>query len=367
MRIAFVYLDKGGGIGQCSYQLAKVLAQHADITCYLAAQNTLLADFQSLPCPVKVFPLQRGWKSLLRSMMTRSERSGVAEAIKADAPDIILDAGSQLWIQLIERLLQRQFPVVEVIHDVNPHPGLRYPMYALHSVLYPSLADAVVSMSEYSHHQMVRKYPGKVHIRSRHGIIHGRQEIDPDAVAAKRESMLFFGQITAYKGIDVLVDAFKIAKQQNPDLELDIVGRGQIKPALLQQIKHQGIGLTNRYVSDEEVKSIISEHGIMVMPYASATQSGVAAVALANGLPGVATNVGALPEQIMDGRNGIVVPPRDPRALADAMVSISSDYGLARSMSEQALAIGREEYSWESIGTRLLSDLEAFLTSHTSN
>ncbi|MCX8052310.1 MAG: glycosyltransferase, partial [Armatimonadetes bacterium] len=115
---------------------------------------------------------------------------------------------------------------------------------------------------------------------------------------------------------------------------------------------------TNRYVQDSEVKNAIATHGVMVLPYTSATQSGVAAIALGNGLPCIATRVGALPEQVIDGRNGIVVPPCNADALAEAMLKIAADEELARRMADEAVRIGREEYSWQVISRRLLNDLQ---------
>ena len=99
----------------------------------------------------------------------------------------------------------------------------------------------------------------------------------------------------------------------------------------------------------------------MVLPYTSATQSAVAALALANGMPCIATSVGALPEQVIDGSNGFIVPPGDPEALARAMVTISGDAATAHRMAQESLRIGRELYSWNVIGQALLDDLIRFL------
>ncbi len=361
MHLAITYLDKGGGIGQCAYELARVLARETQVTCYITESNALRPQFESLPCRVRVFPMQRGPRALLRSIITGKENSGIAKAIAEDSPDLVLDAGSLLWIQVIERQLGGRFPLAEIIHDAIPHPGPRYLMYSLHRIICPSLADVMIGMSAHGSALLQKFYPDKTHISSRHGIILPSQHIDCATVAAHRKNLLFFGQITPYKGLDILVDAYEKLKKSDDQLRLSVVGRGNIRRATLKKINALGIKLTNRYVSEDEIKQIILEHGVMVLPYTSATQSGVAAVALANGLPCVATDVGALPEQVMHERNGIIVPPKNVNALVAAIQEITSSEHRAKEMSSEAVKIAQTIYSWNNIARELLDDLQSFL------
>lgn len=361
MRLALMYLDKGGGIAQCTYELARVLSVRSEVTCYLAAQNPTVDAFRKLPCRVRAFEMRRGYASLTLAMLTSRERSGIAEAIVEDEPDIVLDTGSWWWGAVVQRQLGGRFTLAQMIHDVTPHPGPAAIPYLLHRRLYPSLADIVISLSDYVHRDLVRVYPRKAHIMSRHGVILPAGPIDSEAVAERRRRFLFFGRIDRYKGLDVLVKAFGSAKLEDPDINLEIVGRGRIGVGLRRDIERHGIGLTNRWVSEEEGAAAVARCGVIVLPYTSATQSGVAAAALANGIPCIATSVGALPEQVLDGRNGLIVPPRDPSALRAAMLRIASDGNLARSMSAEAARMGRDEYSWENIGVKLLEDLQSFL------
>jgi glycosyltransferase involved in cell wall biosynthesis len=227
-------------------------------------------------------------------------------------------------------------------------------------------ADILVALSEFSYQQLSRKYPHKQCIRSRHGIILSASHIDVAAVAARRNKQLFFGRIFPYKGITTLLNAFAIAQRIDPAIELTIVGRGRLGTRLLRQIAGLDVHLDNRYVPDNEIKGILASHGVIVLPYSSATQSGVAALALGNGIPCIATNVGALPEQIIHGRNGLLVPPRDPESLARAMVAVSGNADLARQMAIEARSVGKENYSWNDIGQLLLEDLARCLY-HSAN
>jgi len=365
MHLGVMYLGKASGISHCTYHLTEALCREAEVTCYLATQNDMVGQFEALPCRVRAFPMKRGFGPLLTAMLTGREHSGIAEAILRDSPDVLLDTGSWWWRGVVVRRLAEKVPVAEMVHDVTPHPGFMGALEKIHHVLYPSMADAVISLSGHAHAELVRKYPRKYHIESRLGVLLPSLGISPDAVGSRRHRFLFFGRIEPYKGLDVLVEAFAMARRANPSVELTVAGRGRIEPAILGRMLELGVTVRNEYLSDDEAARVVAEHGVLVLPYTSATQSGVAAVAWANGLPCVATSVGALPEQVLDGKSGLVVPANDPAAFAEAMVRLSEDSGLARAMSEEALRLGREVYSWNKIGSDLVRDLKAFLARRT--
>lgn len=358
MRLALMYLGRGEGTDHFILSHARVMSKQVELTCYLSGLNTLLDEFNKLPCRVRTFDWSRGFKRLVLAQLLRRDVTGVSQSLLSDNPDVILDTHANEWSSVVETGLRGRIPVAEVIHDTSFHPGPMAILGSIHRKLVPSQADAVIGLSYYTYKQLVQMFPGKVHIKSKHGIFLPDAEVDHDAVAARNNRFLFLGKISRYKGIEVLVDAYAILKESNPDINVEIVGSGPIEPSVLAKISELGIGLTNRYVTDGELKDAIGANGVIVLPYTSATQSGVAAIALGNGMPGIASNVGALPEQIVNGRNGIVVPAGDADALASAMIKIARDRPMARRMSEEAVRIGCEDYSWDKISVGLLQDLE---------
>ena len=80
------------------------------------------------------------------------------------------------------------------------------------------------------------------------------------------------------------------------------------------------VTLVDGYLPDDEVEPYFAAADLCVLPYESATQSGVIQIAYSFGLPVIATDVGGLPEVVLDGRTGFVVPPKDVKALAEAVV-----------------------------------------------
>ena len=91
----------------------------------------------------------------------------------------------------------------------------------------------------------------------------------------------------------------------------------------------------NEYIPDERRSQLFRQASVVVLPYVEASQSGVIPLAYSFMKPVVATTVGGLPEMVEDGRTGYLVPPRDERALADAIVRLLRDKTLCLQMGLQ--------------------------------
>ncbi len=140
----------------------------------------------------------------------------------------------------------------------------------------------------------------------------------------KRPIVLFFGYVRDYKGLKYLLQAmpavFKLA-----DVELLIVGefyddRDRYERLIDALGIRQRVTVVAEHVPDEAVGRYFEAADLVVLPYVSATQSGITQIAYAFGLPVVSTNVGGLPEVVADGVTGYIVDPCDSEALAQAIV-----------------------------------------------
>jgi len=170
-----------------------------------------------------------------------------------------------------------------------------------------------------------------------------RLEIEPG-----ENVILFFGFVRPYKGLDVLLKALPGVTAAEP-VRLMVVGefwKGEDETRAL--IDDLGVAdrvtLVNRYVPNEEVETWFAAADVVALPYRSATGSGICQVAFGHGRAVVATSVGCLPEVVLDGRTGLVVPPGDPAALADALIRFFRD-GL-RDRFEAAVVEDRDRFSW---------------------
>jgi glycosyltransferase involved in cell wall biosynthesis len=138
------------------------------------------------------------------------------------------------------------------------------------------------------------------------------------------EIILFFGFIRPYKGLEDLLHALPLVLRHRR-ITLLIVGEfWEGKKAVAELIQalniEEAVRVVDRYIPNEEVGLYFSAADLVVLPYVSGTGSGIVQIAYGLEKPVLATRVGSLPEVIEDGRTGYLVNPRDPKALADAVI-----------------------------------------------
>lgn len=169
---------------------------------------------------------------------------------------------------------------------------------------------------------------------------------------------LFFGFIRAYKGLDLLLEAFADERLQQSNVKLLVAGEfyGDPEP-YLQKIKElkieDSVILYNDYIPDTEVNRFFSVADIVAQPYKTATQSGVTQIAFHFEKPMLVTNVGGLPEIVPDGKIGYVVEP-DPKPIADALCRFFTENKqeeFAQNVREE-----KKKYAWSTF-TEVMSNL----------
>jgi D-inositol-3-phosphate glycosyltransferase len=141
-------------------------------------------------------------------------------------------------------------------------------------------------------------------------------------------TMLFFGFIRNYKGLDILLSALPkvLAK-----VECKLIIAGEFyEPVGPYLRKIQSLGLQeyvevyNRYIPNEEIKSFFDRADVLIMPYRSATQSGIVRMAQGQSLPIIASQTGGLAEAVRENENGLLCPPGDPDLLAAQIIKYFS-------------------------------------------
>ncbi|NLW32500.1 MAG: glycosyltransferase family 4 protein [Fibrobacter sp.] len=137
-------------------------------------------------------------------------------------------------------------------------------------------------------------------------------------------TILFYGIINPYKGLEYLVDAFKLIKKEIPDIKLIIAGRGNIYFDK-KDLEDSQIELINRSISEEELVILNKRAAVVVCPYTSASQSGIPVTSFIFCKPIIATNIMGLSEYIIDGYNGFLVPPKDSVSLAKKIIVLLRD------------------------------------------
>jgi glycosyltransferase involved in cell wall biosynthesis len=136
--------------------------------------------------------------------------------------------------------------------------------------------------------------------------------------------LLFFGYVRKYKGLDILIEAFPKILSQHPNAKLLIVGEFYDEPKeYLDLIKKLGVEkqvkVINQFVPNEDVAKYYNAADIVILPYRSATQSGILNVAYGFYKPVIVTDVGGLAEFVDEGKTGFVVKPNSSDAIADGV------------------------------------------------
>jgi glycosyltransferase involved in cell wall biosynthesis len=170
------------------------------------------------------------------------------------------------------------------------------------------------------------------------------------------EVVVFFGYVRRYKGLDTLLEAWPRVRARRP-ATLVVAGEFYEDAAPYHALAaaaggEPAVRVLGRYLPDDEVEALFKAADVVVLPYRSATQSGVTHVAYALGVPVITTDVGGLSETVKPGETGLVVPPEDPAALADAIVEyFERDLGPRLRAGVEAL---RAAHSWEALAGQVI-------------
>jgi D-inositol-3-phosphate glycosyltransferase len=174
-------------------------------------------------------------------------------------------------------------------------------------------------------------------------------------------TMLFFGRIAPYKGLDYLVPAVVGLARKRGDFRLIIAGKIEkghtdYWEKIQREISLSGIQdrvITKiAFIPDGEVELYFKAADVLIIPYIHIFQSGVPFLAYSFGLPVIATDVGSLREDIIEGRNGLVCKPCDAASLAESIETYFSSE-LYRQLEHRRQAIrdsARERHSWTKVG-----------------
>ena len=179
------------------------------------------------------------------------------------------------------------------------------------------------------------------------------QPLPPELEAVEGPVVLFFGTLRPYKGVEVLLEAFR----QVEGAELWVVGNPLgTSPKHLRELAPPNVRFVTRYVTDPEAPAFLRRADLLVLPHLKVDQSGVLFAGLAFGKAMVLSDVGGFGELVREHGAGRLVPPGDSEQLAAAINALLADPEERRRLGESAAAAAAGEFSWDRIG-RLTLDL----------
>lgn len=250
-------------------------------------------------------------------------------------------------------LLPRRTPLVLTAHDVLPREPRAGQLRAQRR-LYERV-DAVVVHSEHGAARLRDELaidPARVHVIPHGAFTHfdGDAPLPPELAAVDKPVVLCFGLIRPYKGIDVLLDAWRGID----DAELWVVGLPKTDLAPLRAAAPPGVRFVPRFVADEEIPAFFRRADLVVLPYREIDQSGVLFTALGFGAPLLLTSVGGFPEVAATGAAELVAPG-DPAALHDALRRLLADPAARERLAASARAAAAGPYAWDAVAQRHLA------------
>ncbi len=233
--------------------------------------------------------------------------------------------------------------------------------------------DGFVVMSGQVEQELLQFKPHAPYLRLFHPVFHHfpppveRRKALQYLNLSDKPTLLFFGFVRHYKGLDILLESLNQIRQQL-DCQLIIAGEFYEKEAQYQSyIEKHGLQdcvyTFNRYIPNEEVPYFFSAADVVVLPYRSATQSGIVPVCYYYQKPVIATAVGGLPEVVETDRTGLLVPPNDPVSLGNAILRFFK-HNFASTMRPHLQQM-HQRFSWEYFTEQLVNFFNT-LTQHNA-
>jgi glycosyltransferase involved in cell wall biosynthesis len=294
-----------------------------------------------------------------RSLHELREVLAWVREIEADVLHIDdVDVSSRLALALT--LSRRPCPIVLGCHDPEPHSDEQHWRLKrlTRALMLPRAAAYVV------HHQAGLEAFRRHHSRLRRPVhvvrLGAYSFLSPEGARGGEPDerlVLMFGRMTKYKGLQALYRAAPAIARAVPGVRFVVAGRpvSGYQPPPPPALENGGrIETRYDYVAADEVASLFRRARVAVCPYTDASQSGVVLTAFAFGCPVVATDVGGLPEYVLDGTTGLVVPAEDHEALANALIRCLEEPGLLSRLRAGVAQAVAAELSWDRAASQVL-------------
>jgi len=376
MKIAYLstFYPFRGGIAQFNARLLKALSRYAEVTAF-----TFKRQYPSLLFPGKSQYVQEGdnpekVNSIpLLDTINPFSYFKTAKIIRKYNPDITItkywmpffapSLGYVLW-----KLKQTSFNV-SILDNVEPHEN--FPFSRTLTKFFLTQNHLLIVMSEAVEKDLLKIFPEARYIRLQHPLYDnfgnkvGKKEARIQlGLPLDKKILLFFGFIREYKGLDILLESLSLLPNE---YHLVVAGEPYTNFEKYSKIIQSNnlserICLFVRFIAEQEVPLFFSSADVCVLPYKSATQSGIVGIAYNFDLPVIASSAGGLAEMITPFGSGLVVEKCTPQNLANAIVRFFS-------MDRENFISGINKYkaiaNWDYFAKKIIDEYNFFVSSKT--
>lgn len=287
----------------------------------------------------------------------------VGKQIKKSSPDLVI---LQWWhpyfapcYRILAGVLGKKIPILFICHNVLPHESFPLDKQLTRAVLKKGRYYVVHAESDAE--ELLKLLPQADYKRNplpvfnvfKSGNVTGEEARKMIGEEQDAKLLLFFGFVREYKGLKYLLKAMPLIKRQTEKVKLLVVGsfagdKEDYMRLLREEEIEDCVRVIDGYIPDNEIEKYFLACDLVVLPYVSATQSGIVQIAYGFEKPVVVTNVGGLPDVVKEGRTGYVVEPQSPQALAEAIRDFF-EKGRYTEMKEH-ICQQAECFSWDRMG-----------------
>lgn len=275
--------------------------------------------------------------------------------IKREKFDVVYFESLHVWNVPISIALKKEVHTYQVVHEVIPHEGDKQVkgVKLLNRLLCLSM-DTIVLRNQKYIHNMIEMYKIEQQRVKYLELWRRYPEYTPPVKSGR---VLFFGRINPYKGVDNLLEIVRLC----PEVQFDVVGRvdSQMEEIVEKLAEEKNVHLNCGYVSDEEMRQVFVNSDWVIVPYNSASQSGIIIDAYKYSRPVIAFDVGAITEQISEGKSGYLVKAGNNRAFAEQIrKAMSLSIEKYDNMCAYAYKYGSEKYAVDHAVNRFVQLIE---------
>jgi glycosyltransferase involved in cell wall biosynthesis len=351
-----------GGISDFSELLLQELEKKSFVKAY-----TFKQQYPDFLFPGKTQYSQNSKRTFPRIVSTFNPFSYFAarRVLKKSEPDIFI---TNYWMTFFGPLMaflaggfKKKTNKVAIIHNLIPHEKRFFDSffnriflsrYNGFVVLSEAVKADVYSLKKNANCIML-KHPPYNQFGSR---INHQESILKLGLDPKRNTLLFFGLIRDYKGLDLLLQAFSFLDESfQLVIAGEVYGSDEKYQELISTSKNGNILFVNEFIPDDEVSLYFSAADLCVLPYKSATQSGIKAIADSFHVPVLTSNVGGLAEAIVPNENGFVIENLDAMALSVQIKTIFETGNLEKVIQRLILYKSSQENHWSEFTENLLN------------
>lgn len=275
-----------------------------------------------------------------------------------DAIDIV---GQWPWVKYLHDGL-RDEKIVHTLHEVGSHQNGNMSTPLLKAIIKDRTPIIFHSKSTLSRFLAIE---GTTEIRTgiipfgkfETALLYERDVEIKHNLDLSKPTFLFYGYIKPYKGLDILAESMKLLTPVHHQFNLIVAGGGQdINISYFKSLRNCYV--LNRFLTNDEMMKLIRISSVVVLPYHSASQSGIIPTCFMLGKPVIATKVGAFVENVKDGYNGILVEPESSKGFAEAMHKVYGTPDMIKKLSDGAFRYGHgDDYDWNTIAQQTINFL----------